>query len=90
MNKIRMFCGCLLLGMVFACSARADEISDMKKQLADLQIRIDQMEAQQKKVVAEEVNKAVEKKEFKLPENIKWVENMKISGDFRYRYEGID
>jgi hypothetical protein len=68
----------------------ADEISDMKKQLTDLQTRIDQMESQQKKVVAEEVNKAVEKKEFKLPESMKWVENMKISGDFRYRYEGID
>jgi hypothetical protein len=85
-----MICGCLLLGMVFACSAKADEISDMKKQIADMQARLDQMEAQQKKVVAEEVNKAVEKKQITLPDNIKWVENMKISGDLRYRYEGID
>jgi len=90
MNKLRMICGCLLLGMVFACSAKADEISDMKKQIADMQARLDQMEAQQKKVVAEEVNKAVEKKQITLPDNIKWVENMKISGDLRYRYEGID
>ena len=90
MNKLRMICGCLLLGLVFACSARADEISDMKKQIADMQARLDQMEAQQKKVVAEEVNKAVEQKQAKLPDSIKWVENMKISGDLRYRYEGID
>ena len=89
MNRLRMICGCLLLSMVFACSVRADEISDMKKQLADLQARIDQMEAQQKKVVAEEVNKAVEKKSM-VPDSMKWVENMKISGDLRYRYEGID
>jgi len=81
MNKLRMICGCLLLGLVFACSARADEISDMKKQIADMQARLDQMEAQQKKVVAEEVNKAVEQKQTALPDSIKWVENMKISGD---------
>ncbi|MGD0597961.1 MAG: putative porin [Sedimentisphaerales bacterium] len=90
MNKLRMICGCLLLSLVFACSVKADEISDMKKQLADLQARIDQMEAQQKKVVAEEVNKAVEQKQAALPDSIKWAENMKISGDLRYRYEGID
>ena len=85
-----MICGCLLLSLVFACSVRADEISDMKKQIADMQARLDQMEAQQKKVVAEEVNKAVEKKQAALPDSMKWVENMKISGDLRYRYEGID
>ncbi|MGD0077001.1 MAG: putative porin [Sedimentisphaerales bacterium] len=90
MNKLMVICGCLLLGLVFACSVRADEISDMKKQIADLQARIEQMESQQKKVVAEEVNKAVEQKQAALPEKLKWVENMKISGDLRYRYEGID
>jgi hypothetical protein len=73
-----------------AAQAGADDISDMKKQLADLQARIDQMEAQQKKVVAEEVNKAIEKKGTVLPDSMKWAENMKISGDLRYRYEGID
>ena len=90
MSKLRMICGCLLLGLVFACSVKADDISDMKKQLADLQAKVEQMEAQQKNVVAEEVNKAVEKKQAALPDSIKWVENMKISGDLRYRYEGID
>jgi hypothetical protein len=82
----------LIFSALFAIAtpASADEIGDMKKQLADLQVRIDQMESQQKKVVAEEVNKAVEKKQAALPDSMKWVENMKISGDLRYRYEGID
>ena len=89
MNKLRMICGGLLLCLVFVCSVKADEISDMKKQLTDLQARIDQMESQQKKVVAEEVNKAVEKKSM-LPDSMKWVEKVKISGDLRYRHESID
>jgi hypothetical protein len=56
-----------------------------------MQARIEQLEAQQKKVIVEEVNKAVEKKQISaLPESMKWVENVKISGDLRYRYEGID
>jgi hypothetical protein len=83
----------LIVPALFAVAAPvwADEISDMKKQLADLQARIEQMESQQKKVIVEEVNKAVEKKQVSaLPDNMKWVENMKISGDLRYRYEGID
>jgi hypothetical protein len=75
--------------LAVAAPVWADEIGDMKKQLADLQARIDQMESQQKKVVAEEVNKAVEKKSM-VPDSMKWAENMKISGDLRYRYEGID
>jgi len=77
--------------LAVATPARADEISDMKKQIADMQARIDQMEVQQKKVVAEEVNKAVEKKQVSaLPDNMKWVEKVKISGDLRYRHESID
>ncbi len=87
MKKLIVLCGGFLIIILGACSVKAEEISDMKKQLADLQTRINQMEAQQKKVVAEEVNKAVEKKEFKLPE---WVEKVKISGDLRYRHESID
>jgi hypothetical protein len=90
MKKVIVCAGFLLI--VFgACNVRADEISDMKKQLADLQARIEQMESQQKKVVAEEVNKAIEKKQVSaLPDSMKWVEKVKISGDLRYRYEGID
>jgi hypothetical protein len=74
-----------------ATSARADEISELKKQLMELQARIEQLELQQKKVVAEEVNKAIEKKQVSaIPESMKWVEKVKISGDIRYRHESID
>ncbi len=76
---------------VCATQVRADEISDLKKQLAELQAKVERLEAQQKKVIAEEVDKAVEKKQASaLPDSMKWVEKVKISGDFRYRYEGID
>jgi hypothetical protein len=91
MNKLKIICGGLLLILALACSVRADEISDLKKQLAQMQARLEQLEAQQKKTIAEEVNKAVEKKQVSsLPESMKWIEKVKISGDFRYRYEGID
>jgi hypothetical protein len=90
-NKLKIICEGLLLILVLACSVRADEISDLKKQLAEMQARLEKLEAQQKQVIAEEVDKAVEKKQVSaLPESLKWVEKVKISGDFRYRYEGID
>jgi hypothetical protein len=74
-----------------AVSDGADEIGDLKKQLAELQTKVEQLEAQQKKVIVEEVNKAIEKKQISaIPDSMKWVENVKISGDLRYRYEGID
>jgi hypothetical protein len=83
----------LMIPMLFACGApvRADEISELKKQLGDIQTRLEQLESLQKQVIAEEVNKAVEQKQVSaLPDSFKWVQNVKISGDFRYRYEGID
>jgi hypothetical protein len=86
-----VLCGGLFVIIFSVCSVKADEISDLKKQLADMQARIEQLEAQQKKVIAEEVSKAVEKKQVSaLPDSIKWVEKVKISGDFRYRYDNID
>jgi hypothetical protein len=82
----------LAIPVLVACgSVRADEISDLKKQLADMQARIEQLESQQKKVIAEEVDKAVEKKQVSaLPDSMKWVEKVKIGGDIRYRHESID
>lgn len=83
----------LVVPVLFAAatSARADEISELKKQLMELQTRIEQLELQQKKVVAEEVNKAIEKKQVSaIPDSMKWVEKVKISGDIRYRHESID
>ena len=91
MRKPGVLCAGVLLSIFFVCGVRADEISDLKKQLADMQARLEKLEARQKKMIAEEVNQAVEKKQISaLPDSLKWVENVKISGDFRYRYEGID
>lgn len=91
MKKTNVLCGGVLLVVLLACTAGADEISDLKKQLAEMQARIEKLEAQQKKVIAEEVDKAVEKKQVSaLPDSMKWVENVKISGDLRYRHETID
>ena len=89
-KKLLLF---LVVPVLFSAvaSVRADEIGDLKKQLSELQAKVEQLEAQQKKVIAEEVNKAVEKKQASaLPDSMKWLENIKISGDLRYRYEGID
>jgi len=111
MNKGQMTKRTLLLMAVFITAVlwppqaiRADEISDLKRQLeiqskilAELQEKIAQLEARQKlkeesltKQIEQIAQKAEEKKVVALPESIKWVENVKISGDFRYRYEHID
>jgi hypothetical protein len=91
MKKSSVLCGGVLLVVLFACTAGADEISDLKKQMAEMQARLEKLEAQQKKTISEEVEKAVEKKQVSaLPDSLKWIENFKIGGDFRYRYEGID
>jgi hypothetical protein len=78
--------------------ARGDEIAELRKQIADMQRRLDQLEASQKqqsqtieKKVSEQVSKAVDKEKIEaLPESMRWVENIKLSGDFRYRHESID
>lgn len=67
-----------------ASIASADELSELKQQvetqnktLSQLQRRIAGLEAGGKESVG-------------LPDSIKWVENVKISGDFRYRHEHLD
>ncbi|MFH1371384.1 MAG: putative porin [Planctomycetota bacterium] len=91
MKKLTVFCVLALSGLSFCGVAAAAEISELKRQLAELQTRIEKLEAQQKQVIAKEVDKAVEKKQVSaMPGNLKWLENIKIGGDFRFRYEGID
>jgi hypothetical protein len=79
-------------------NAEADEVAELKKELAELQGRLAQLEAKQKaqdqevkKQISEQVSKAVDKKKIEaLPDSIKWIENVKLSGDFRYRHESMD
>ncbi|MFC1781244.1 putative porin [Planctomycetota bacterium] len=73
----------LLSTLVFLSSrpitqTNAAELDDLNQQLSELQDRITQLEANEKTENAA------------LPENLKWLENVKISGDLRYRHDHTD
>ena len=93
MRKGIMSLVCLFI-LASGGSVRADEVSELKQQMQQMQQRLEQLEASQKvqeQKVDEKISKAVESKQFEtLPDSLKWVENVKISGDLRYRYEMID
>ena len=61
-----------------------NEISELKKQITQLQARLEKIESEQKLAASET------KEEAKVPDSLKWAENIDISGDFRYRYEQIN
>jgi hypothetical protein len=69
-------------------------IEQQNKMLTQMMERIEQLESQQKQSDAkmeEKISTAVEEKKMgALPDSIKWVQNVKISGDLRYRHESID
>lgn len=79
---------------VFVSNGKADELSDLKAQLQSLQTKVEALEKQQQTKDAELSTQieevAKQKSEVELPDSMKWVENVKLSGDFRYRYEQID
>ncbi len=89
-----------ILAIVSGGTARADDINELKSQLAEqqklllqMQQRLEQLEANQKvqeQKVDEKITKAVENKQVALPDSLKWAEKVKLSGDFRYRHESID
>ncbi|MFA5252940.1 MAG: putative porin, partial [Phycisphaerae bacterium] len=89
-----------ILAAVFGGAARADDANELKTQLAEqqkvlleMQQRLEQLETNQKvqeQKVDEKITKAVDSKKIALPDNLKWVENVKLSGDLRYRHESID
>lgn len=90
---------CLAVG-----GAKGDELDDLKHQMAqqsqklqEMQQKLETLEAQQTQqaqqslTLQETVIKAIENPQtVTLPENLKWMEKIKINGDFRYRYEMID
>lgn len=103
MGRTFFWLGVTLAAM--ACSAgRADEVSELKdalsaqeRQSGELRERIDQLESRQRleekstsAKLAEVEKKADETKDMVLPDWLKWTQAIKLSGDFRYRYEGID
>lgn len=68
----------------------AQQNQQIQQQDQQIQQQSQQIQEQDKKI-EQQVTKVIEEKKVGgLPESIKWVENMRISGDFRYRYEGID
>ena len=73
---------------------KADEVSELKQQMQQMQQRLEQLEVQQNqqsKQMAEQISKAVEEKQIEaMPDSLKWAENVKWSGDLRYRHESID
>lgn len=91
-----------------AAAGAQDDLAQLKAELeaqrqkqAELQDRINQLEARQKlreRAMAEKIEQVeakaqrAEAKEpaLNLPDNLKWLEKIKISGDFRYRHEHID
>jgi hypothetical protein len=100
-NKLILFALTLLL--LVPLSAKADEISELKKQLAEqqktllqMQQKLEQLEAKQanqNKQIEETVTKVVEEKKEKgdmLPASLDWASKIKLSGDFRYRHESIE
>lgn len=85
---------CMMTGMVGL--ARADELSELRQQvenqyneLIKVQNRLLAIEASQKEQGAA-VRKLENSGGFAIPETLKWVENVKLYGDFRYRHEYIN
>jgi hypothetical protein len=102
MRKDKMKEGILLLISIVvsvlwlpAAPMKADELGDLKDQLSQLQKRITQLEQQQKQKEASLTEKIDELAKQKsepapLPESLKWLEKVKISGDLRYRHDHED
>lgn len=87
----------LVVMLLVPQTAKADELGDLKKQVAQqqrvlkqLQRKIEQLEASSKAVDAK-IAQAVDAKQVAtLPDSLKWVDSLKWSGDLRYRHEYID
>jgi hypothetical protein len=76
----------------FSVAAKADEMSDLKQQIAELQQKVAAVEAkqtQQQVEVDERITKLAEK-QSSVPDSLKWAGKIKFSGDFRYRHETIN
>lgn len=91
----------LLLCLSTSETVKGDDVTELKRQMADQQKILMQMQEQlqrletnqqtQEKKVDEQITKAVQDKQFSLlPDNMKWIENVEISGDLRYRHETIN
>ena len=105
----------VLVSLWPSVTARADEIDDLKQQIAELQQKVaqtaelaelkeqivalqnritqlEERQRQEEKRLTEKADDAVQEKTSAalLPENLKWIEKVKISGDLRYRQDHTD
>jgi hypothetical protein len=94
MKKRNVLAMVLLLLALGVGDVKADEVAELKQQMAQMQQRLEQLEAKQKqqdKTMEEKISEAVKEKQIgALPDSLKWAENIKWSGDLRYRHESID
>jgi len=103
---------CLVTAVGAGVARAQEDVNELKAELeaqeqrqAELEDRINQVEARQKlkeKTLAEKIDQAAaempstaepkkeEKKEDAIPEILKWASKVGLYGDFRYRYEYID
>ncbi len=90
-----------LVAGVWPASLPADEVEVLKQQVAEqgrqiqsLQEKLEQLETQDQKnnqILARHINELNDKyEEPQWPDKFKWIENLKIYGDFRYRHETIE
>lgn len=83
------------IGLILAPgSARADEAAELRQQLQDQSKAITEMQAkldtlEQGQAAQEQKIAAIKPGEMKIPDTLKWVEKIKLYGDFRYRYENV-
>ena len=105
MRQMTLVVAAILLILSQTSAAKADEIGELRgliqqqaEQLLQLQKRLDDLEAKQdrqSREVEEEVEQKVaeavkDRKPAALPDNLKWAEKVKVSGDLRYRQDHID
>jgi len=94
-----------VVGLLWPATTGADELGDLEQDLqeqkrrsADLENRINQLEARQRlkeRSLTEKIDEVAAKtgesaSDADLPDILKWASKMQWSGDFRYRYEYID
>ena len=75
-------------------AAKADELSDLKAQMAEMQKQLERLEGKQagvdQKDVDRMVSKAITEKSGEISGVPDWVQRTKLFGDFRFRYENMD
>ncbi len=77
----------VILCLWSVATARADEVDELKRQLKQHKQKTAELE---KRITHLEIQRKLEEPAVDLPDSLKWLEQIKISGDLRYRHEHID